>query len=466
MSIERAFNEQTYNILYANSHLSPEDALLRGVREEGEVFEHPTIIGILSKYIGKATNNAHERFLQTITGMCVKIQNNIDSVYNSCVRPTMENVKSTFVPAIKSKLDLITDVITEEYNQYINQYTEDCKKKMIESSDLFKEITRYNNALSNMDKNIELLNNLIINTEADGTLDLNKILPSDASDTTSIYHFAFENIETKDVVQSHIYSIYVSYKSLYGTSHGQPTHTFQDKLSEIDIIKNIISIYYTDTEDFNELQKDLKFTFENVYIPYDCSEIINFTDKKNKRLIDIKPDRLKAYFDLCDYLKRHENISRTHNKKQQDPRFLVRDNDDESGALKRIRPSVVRGDYTNYDDTGFDQRIPNSIWEPHYNIDIPFTPDELANLKVSDPTTYYSLLKKDPLQSDHGQSDHDRLKAPNKEDLSSWFPRFAGGKSNKTKKLKNTKKTKKVRKNKQSKNKQSKKKHTKKQQKH
>jgi hypothetical protein len=464
MSIEQKSIIRIYNILYANPHLSPEEALLK-VSEEGEVFEDPTIIEILSKYIGKATNNAHERFLQTITGMCVKIQNNIDSVYNSCVIPTMKSVKSTFVPAIKSKLDLITDVITEEYKQYINQYTEDCKKKMIESSDLFKEITRYNNALSNMDKNIELLNKLIINTESDGTLDLNKILPSDASDTTSIYHFAFENIETKDVVQSHIYSIYVSYKSLYGTSHGQPTHTFQDKLSEIDIIKNIISIYYTDTEDFNELQKDLKFTFENVYIPYDCIQIINLPDKKIRRLIDIEPDHLKAYFDLCDYLKRHENISRTHNKKQQDPSFLVRDNDDESGALKRIRPSIVRGDYTNYDDTGFDQLIPNSIWKPRDNIDISYTPEELENLKVSYPTKYYSLLK--PLQSDHGQSDHDRLKVHDENKFaSSWFPVFPGGKSNKTKKLKNTKKTKKVRKNKQSKNKQSKKQHTKKQQKH
>ena len=465
MSIERDSIIRIYNILYANPHLSPEEALLK-VSEEGEVFEDPTIIEILSKYIGKATNNAHEGFLQTITGMCVKIQNNIDSVYNSCVIPTMKSVKSTFVPAIKSKLDLIKDVITEEYKEYSNQYTEDCKIKMIESSDLFKEITRYNNALSNMDKNIELLDKLIIDTETDGTLDLNKILPSDVSDTTSIYHFAFENIETKDFVQSYIQSIYFSYKSLFGTSYGQPTHTFQNELSEIDIIKNIISIYYTDTEDFNQLQKDLKFTFKNVYIPYDCSKIKNLTNKQFRRISDIESDHLEAYFDLCDYLKRQKNISRTHNKKQQDPRFLFRDNDDydddddkrNSGELKRKRYSVVRGNDPNY-DMEFDEHIENSIWVPPNNaIDKPYTPEELENLKASDPTKYYRLVKENPLQPDPLQ-----LKAPAKNFLSSWFP---GGKSNKTKKLKNTKKTKKVRKNKQSKNKQSKKQHTKKQQKH
>jgi hypothetical protein len=462
MSIERESIIRIYNILYANPDVSPEEALSK-VSEEGEVFEDRTIIEILSKYIGKATNKAQKRFLENITGMCVKIQNNIDSVFNSCVTQPFNSVKYTIVPAIKTKLTLIKDVITEEYKTYIDKYTEDCKNKMIESSELFKEITKYNNELSNMDKNIELLNNLINDTQTDDTqsddtlLDIDKILPSDDSDTESIYHFAFKNSKTKNLVQTYIQSIYFSYKSLYGTSHGQPTHIFQDKLSEIDIIKNIISIYYTDTEDFNELQTDLNFTFKNVYIPYDCSKIKNLTDKEFRRISDIESHHIEAYFYLCDYLERQKKISSTHNKKQQDPRFLFRDND--SGKLKSKRRSLVI-ENTNSDDTGFDPLIQNSIWKRPDNIDILYTPKELANLKVSEPTKYNSLLK--PLQSDHGQSDHDRLKTPD-QNVHSWFP---GGKSNKTKKLKNTKKTKKVRKNKQSKNKQSKKQHTKKQQKH
>ena len=332
--------DQVYGISYSIIHdvfsSNPDKSIeesLQSIREPGEVSESPTILKVLmddvAKFIG-VESKVHAN------NMIRRIKDNLDYVYDNCHLVRSQII--TKVDILKQVISSVKNDIAKTIEEYQQNYADECLTKMIESSELFKAIKHQQKASQTIDNNIEMLNALI----NDYPIVIDKILPENENDEEGIYHFAFVNTDTKDLVQAYIQTAYLCHKSLFGTSYGENTHTFPNQLSQVDILKNILSMWFLNEPDFTEVAQYPDVKFDDVYISLSCDEVNThkaskkFFKDKSKQYNSIAPNILAAYFNLCRYYATQQK----HLTKSSDS-IILEDNDD-SGSKRHKRSSVAK----------------------------------------------------------------------------------------------------------------------------
>jgi len=395
--------DELYDVISSNPTFNAEEAIFL-TRELGEIYEprnplgdpvstkEPTPIqSYLLRYLSSVKKCATNKLLQyTVVKKLIepvkKIVNNVMNFSESC--------------RIK-----------------IKGFNEDCEKKyqlyLVESSELIQQIKesklKINELLSELHNEVDYIQKLIDEAIYDENEELNmsRILSLNEDDKTSIAYFALikpDDVGQIGLVNAKMQEFYKKSKQMYDDPARRSE--LQDILTEFDIIKNIISIYYTNEEDFTDVGKYEDLRFGNVYL-----DELQADTKKDVARRNTDSKVLTAYGELEAYLNKQKRIQKYGYDPDENILYTSITSDDES---------------SDDESSDFNKKLINSIVEERHGV-------------IGDPTQ--SLLNAKELNKIY------------KESVLKQYPK-GGKKSKKTKKIKKSKKTKKVRKNR--KNKQSK----------
>jgi hypothetical protein len=320
-----------------------------------------------------------------------------------------------FIEPVKKITNLVINFASEcgsKITDFRQKCSEDYKTYLVNSSKLIQQIKKGKLAINSLveEQNFlvsyiqtlieEAINDIDENTQ----LNMQKILSDNYEDKTSIAYFALQkpdDVGQIGMVNTVVQNLYIVHKKMSGSSRSSEMPRI---LSQFNVIKNIISIFYTDKEDFTEF--DEKFS--------DVA-FVGFTGLYNDNLNDNNQIAIEAFGVLEDYLKNKVKTSE-HETAYEAPK------------------EETDKDLENYKDFG-DRLLKAKEITPHATYGDPTR----SNKQVEEMEEKF---KKDIALGmyDYSDDENDEKKG--------------GKKSKKTKKIKKSKKTKKVRKNR--KNKQSK----------
>ena len=312
-----------------------------------------------------------------------------------------------FIEPVKKITNLVINFASEcgsKITDFRQKCSEDYKTYLVNSSKLIQQIEQGKLAIKSLveEQNflvsyIETLIEEAINDIDENTqLNMQKILSDNDEDKTSIAYFALQkpdDVGQIGMVNTVVQNLYIVHKKMSGSSRSSE---MPRTLSQFNVIKNIISIFYTGKEDFTEFDEK----FSNVGFTDLYNDNLN---DKNKRK-DIDPIAIEAFGVLEDYLTNRVNPSEDKTA-YEDPEYE---------------------DEEEYNSKDFGDRLLNAIPTlPHAVFGDPTrSKKEVKEMKEQ--------VKKDILSGKY--SSDDEMKG--------------GKKSKKTKKTKKSKKTKKIRKNK------------------
>jgi hypothetical protein len=398
--------DELCDVISSNPAFNAEEAILL-IRELGEIYEPRQPLG---EPIDPRTESK-----PTLKGYLLNYLYDIKeySQKNKFIKP--------FIEPVKKITNIVINFASEcgsKIKDFRQKCSEDYKTYLVNSSKLIQQIEQGKLAIKSLEEEqnylvsyIETLIEEAINDIDENTqLNMQKILSDNYEDKTSIAYFAIQkpdDVGQNGMVNTVVQNLYNVHKKMSGSSRSSEMPRI---LSQFDVIKNIISIFYTRKEDFTEFDEK----FSNVGFVGFTDLYNDNLDDKNKRK-DIDPIAIEAFGVLEDYLKNKVNPSE-HETAYEAPK----EETDE--------------DLENYKDFG-DRLLKAIPTLPHATYGDPTRSNkEVKEMKEQ--------LKKGILSGMYDSSD-DEMNGGKK-----------SKKTKKTKKIKKSKKTKKVRKNR--KNKQSK----------